>query len=79
MARLVNVKILRSTKDKLEDFSTYPLNFGELGFATDSHDLYIGAGIFNRNLSKRMNIDDVLTNENGEILVNQDGNILMKE
>ena len=47
----VKIKIKRGLAAEFADYGSYPLELGELGYATDTHDLYVGTGLANENLS----------------------------
>lgn len=48
MAREIPIKILRGTKAQFTNYGSYPLSVGELGFATDTQELFIGTGTANK-------------------------------
>jgi len=72
MARNVTLQILRSSTTWLETTGNL-LEQGELAFATDTEDLYIGTGTENKNLGSVVSIDDlsdvsITTPNDGDLL-----------
>ena len=86
MAREIEIQILRATKTQVEDFGLLPLGIGEPCLTTDTGELYIGMGTYNKNLSSGSGltlaqhkvVDDLIHNiaENGvEEIIRTNGKV----